>query len=127
MLYAGDLPVAGAFGLVQGKSFLLYQTAYRILPHVNCAPGRLLLTRVMSRALKNGQEVFDFSVGDEPYKQDWCTHHAPLMASFISFELEGVPFIIFESPRLKLKRWLKAQPRTLAFLKRVYKWVKRGH
>lgn len=125
MLYAGDLPVAGAFGLVQGKSFLLYQTAYKILPHVNCSPGLLLLTRVMPWALKNGQEVFDFSAGDEPYKQDWCTHHTPLMVSFISFELEGVPFIVFENLWLKLKCWLKVQPRTLAFLKCVYKWVKR--
>lgn len=42
------------------------------------SPGDFLYHQLIKRACADGFEVFDFGVGDEPYKRSWCdieTHH----------------------------------------------------
>jgi CelD/BcsL family acetyltransferase involved in cellulose biosynthesis len=56
---------------------------YYILPAYDAAyaryrPGHLLLRELVDRSAQQGNETFDFGVGDESYKQTWANRRLPL-------------------------------------------------
>jgi CelD/BcsL family acetyltransferase involved in cellulose biosynthesis len=56
---------------------------YYILPAYDAAyaryrPGHLLLRELIDRSTQQGNETFDFGVGDESYKQAWANRRLPL-------------------------------------------------
>ena len=56
---------------------------YYILPAYDAAyaryrPGHLLLRELVDRSAQQGNETFDFGVGDEAYKQTWANRRLPL-------------------------------------------------
>lgn len=49
------------------------------------SPGEFLFNENIEQACGAGDEVYDFGVGDEPYKRLWCdieTHHADVIVPF---------------------------------------------
>jgi CelD/BcsL family acetyltransferase involved in cellulose biosynthesis len=53
------------------------------------APGRLLNEWLMEWSLDNGLKFFDFGIGDEPYKFDYCDVHVPLRDAFRPISIKG--------------------------------------
>lgn len=53
------------------------------------SPGRLLLFHLFQWCFQNGIEVFDFTVGDESYKRDWCDMEMPLRQYFKALTFKG--------------------------------------
>ena len=41
------------------------------------SPGRLLLENLVEWCIQNGLKVFDFTIGGEEYKKDWCDSEMP--------------------------------------------------
>ncbi|MET0359686.1 MAG: GNAT family N-acetyltransferase [Pararhizobium sp.] len=39
----------------------------------DASPGELLFHRIIERACGEGVRLFDFGIGDQPYKRSWCT------------------------------------------------------
>ncbi|TCP87258.1 CelD/BcsL family acetyltransferase involved in cellulose biosynthesis [Rhizobium sp. PP-CC-2G-626] len=39
----------------------------------DASPGELLFHRIIERACGEGVSLFDFGIGDQPYKRSWCT------------------------------------------------------
>ncbi|WP_414650756.1 GNAT family N-acetyltransferase [Ensifer sp.] len=44
----------------------------------DASPGELLFYRMIERLSAEGIRLFDFGVGDQPYKRSWCTIETPL-------------------------------------------------
>jgi len=72
MLEVGAQPVAGVIALVDGHSFNFFVPAFDDTVHRNCSPGTIMLVKLMELAARAGLTTFDFSLGEEPYKLDWC-------------------------------------------------------
>jgi CelD/BcsL family acetyltransferase involved in cellulose biosynthesis len=45
---------------------------------VRYGPGAAHLMEIMARAIERGCTIFDFTIGDEPYKRDWCEERQAL-------------------------------------------------
>ena len=76
-LFIGKTIVSAHIGYIGRGSF------YYILPAYDAAyaryrPGYLLLRELVDWSAQQGDETFDFGVGDEPYKQTWANHRLPL-------------------------------------------------
>jgi CelD/BcsL family acetyltransferase involved in cellulose biosynthesis len=67
-------PIAFVFGLVDGDCFRYILLACNYASHARHSPGRVALDRVMAAWATEGGKAFDFTIGDEPFKEDFgCT------------------------------------------------------
>ena len=62
-----DGPLAAAFGFEEDDAYYLYNSAYDP-GAAHLSPGIVLVTAMVSRAIRSGRRVFDFLKGDEMYK-----------------------------------------------------------
>ncbi|SDA48321.1 Acetyltransferase involved in cellulose biosynthesis, CelD/BcsL family [Sinorhizobium sp. NFACC03] len=53
------------------------------------SPGELLFYRMIERLSTQGVRLFDFGVGDQPYKRSWCTIETPLRDITLPVTLPG--------------------------------------
>ncbi|WP_244513095.1 MULTISPECIES: GNAT family N-acetyltransferase [unclassified Ensifer] len=53
------------------------------------SPGELLFYRMIERLSSEGVRLFDFGVGDQPYKRSWCTIETPLRDILLPITLAG--------------------------------------
>lgn len=59
------------------------------------SPGRLLLLHLFRWCLKNDMKFFDFTIGDEPYKDDWCDSELSLYQYFRPHTFKGKMYRIY--------------------------------
>jgi CelD/BcsL family acetyltransferase involved in cellulose biosynthesis len=71
-LTVGDRLAAAAIGLVRAGCFYYEVSACPEYEFHRSSPGSLLLNRLLQWAIARGCSRFDFTVGDEPYKTEWC-------------------------------------------------------
>ncbi len=67
-LLLDEEPVAFHFGFHSNGTTLWYLPTYD-LRFAQCGPGEVLLRHVLLQAIEEGADVFDFGIGDEPYKR----------------------------------------------------------
>ena len=82
-LLCGDDPVAVCLGLVDGPSFCYLLLACNYRAYAAYSPGILLLDLAMADWTADGGKIFDFTIGDEPYKRQFRCERRP-MYEFIS-------------------------------------------
>jgi len=68
-----------------------------------CGPGAAHLHELLRYAIEHGFTVFDFTIGDEPYKRDWCDQSRPLYDYVASVSMTGSLI----ASRMRLTHWLK--------------------
>jgi CelD/BcsL family acetyltransferase involved in cellulose biosynthesis len=66
------------WGMRHGDRYYYYMPSYSEGPWMRYSPGRLQLFELFEWCFENGVTVFDFTIGDEPYKKDWCDREMPL-------------------------------------------------
>ena len=66
-------------------------------------PGAAHLHELMRYAIEHGHKIFDFTIGDEPYKRDWCDQRRPLYDYIASVSVTG--FLV--ASQIRLAHWLK--------------------
>jgi CelD/BcsL family acetyltransferase involved in cellulose biosynthesis len=75
----GAVAGAGNLGLVMCVRYYHLLASYTndaaIMRH---GPGAAHLMEIMRHAIERGCTVFDFTIGDEPYKPDWCEERQTL-------------------------------------------------
>jgi CelD/BcsL family acetyltransferase involved in cellulose biosynthesis len=71
-LDVGSVPAATNLGLVFRGSYYHVLASYDDGPLARFGPGVAHLHELMSYAIDRGCGTFDFTVGDEAYKRDWC-------------------------------------------------------
>ncbi len=94
-----------AFGLTHAGRFdyLLIGCDYE--RHGRHSPGLMLFDRMIDDWAASGGSVFDFTIGDEPFKTDFGAKPTPM------FELRGVPTVrgrIFLALK-EARDWLRAR------------------
>jgi CelD/BcsL family acetyltransferase involved in cellulose biosynthesis len=69
--------ISAHIGYVGRGSFYYILPAYDVA-YARYRPGHLLLRELIDRSAQQGNETFDFGVGDESYKQTWANRRLPL-------------------------------------------------
>jgi CelD/BcsL family acetyltransferase involved in cellulose biosynthesis len=77
-LDCGGEMVAGAYGLLGRDRYYYYLHCFADGPLARFTPGRLLMYDIMRTCASRGIVEFDFTIGDEDYKSDWCERTEPL-------------------------------------------------
>ena len=77
-LDVGSLAAAVSLGLRFRGSYYLVLSSYEGGELSRLSPGSAHLHELMRHAIESGCTVFDFTVGDEPYKRDWSESESVL-------------------------------------------------
>lgn len=80
LMQVDGVPVAAHLGLVQRGRFYYLMLGWEAGEWRAYATGRLMLDAMLRWACGERLALFDFTVGDEPYKQDWVDTDLPLFA-----------------------------------------------
>jgi CelD/BcsL family acetyltransferase involved in cellulose biosynthesis len=62
-------PIAGLFGLTDRGRFLTILQGFDSAGYKNCSIGSLTFEAALRDCIERGDTVFDFTIGDEPYKR----------------------------------------------------------
>ena len=63
---------AANFGLMFRGRYYYILAGYDDGELARFGPGAIQLMDVMRYAIEHGCKLFDFTIGDEPYKREWC-------------------------------------------------------
>ncbi|HEX6980239.1 MAG TPA: GNAT family N-acetyltransferase [Alphaproteobacteria bacterium] len=77
-LMLDDVPIAVHWGLASPDRFYWIMPAYDADCWRPYSVGRLLLEDVIRWCYENRISVFDFTIGDEPFKREWADRSMPL-------------------------------------------------
>lgn len=77
-LIAGGRTLAVHWGIRAGDRFYYLMPAVAPVEARRYSPGTILLVALIERAIAGGCRLFDFTIGDDPYKQRWCDLALPL-------------------------------------------------
>lgn len=72
--------------------------------------GELLFFRMIERASAAGHTVFDFGVGDQPYKRSWCPQRTDLVDCYCPLNSKGRLAAPLIANLIRLKRLIKTSP-----------------
>jgi CelD/BcsL family acetyltransferase involved in cellulose biosynthesis len=108
-LNLSELSVAGRivtthWGMVYRDRFYYFMPSFAEGSWARFSPGRLLLFRLLQWCVDRGSTVFDFTVGDEAYKTDWCDEEMVLYQYFAPRTAKGRLFGIFYAVYLGVVR-----------------------
>lgn len=82
-------------------------------------PGAAHLRELLRYAVEHGMPRFDFTIGDEPYKRDWCDAEQALYDHVAAATVRGAPFVWLSATRRRLKRQIKHNATLWAAVVRV--------
>lgn len=88
-LTVGDTVIASHWGLVLGDRFYYLMTAYAGGEWRRFAPGRFLTDELIRWCHAHGFAWYDFGVGDEAYKDEYCDVIIPLHRADVAVTLRG--------------------------------------
>jgi CelD/BcsL family acetyltransferase involved in cellulose biosynthesis len=106
-LQAGTHTVATNLGLVYGDRYYHVLASYTDGDLSRWGPGAAHLNDLLRYAIERGLNIFDFTIGDERYKRDWCDEAQPLYDHLSATSWRGA-FIVTPLIALqKLRRTIK--------------------
>jgi CelD/BcsL family acetyltransferase involved in cellulose biosynthesis len=82
-------------------------------------PGAAHLRELLRYATEHGMPRFDFTIGDEPYKRDWCDTEQALYDHVSAATLRGLPPTLASSAWRRAKRAIKHNAALWAAVVRV--------
>lgn len=88
------------------------------------SPGRLLLEHLIEWSYSKGIKVFDFTIGEEDYKKEWCNDEMPLYDAISVDSLRGYVYSILLLVKEKLKNKEKIY-KTVSKIKAFIKTIKK--
>ncbi len=86
------------------------------------SPGRLLLENLVEWSIQNGLKVFDFTIGGEDYKKDWCDNGMPLFEHLHVATPLGLPYLGY----VRLRRRARRSTRVWGAVRLLYSWFRYG-
>lgn len=94
--------------------------------HAQARPGEQLFYSTVDHACATGVEVFDFGIGDEPYKRAWCDVETTHYDTTIGLTLAGKARALAQSGRSRTVRAIKANQQVWTVTKRIRKALARS-
>lgn len=123
-LQVGDEIAAVNLGLTFGDRYYYVLASYGDGEMSRFGPGAAHLRDLMQYAIGRGFRVFDFTVGDEPYKRDWCGE-SPLYDYIAGASVRGALVAAVLRAMTALKRTIKRNPTLWKFAYRSREWLGR--
>jgi CelD/BcsL family acetyltransferase involved in cellulose biosynthesis len=118
-LRIGSQIAAANFALTFGGRYSYVLSSYGDGDMAKLGPGAVHLQELMRYAIDNQFTVFDFTIGDERYKLDWCEGAQPLHDHVVASSWRGT---LVAAPLLvsaRLKRTIKQTPVLWALFTRL--------
>ena len=116
VMEVGGRPVAATVALVHGGVFNFFIPAFDDTGIRNCSPGTVMLVKLLELSARAGFSKFDFSLGDEAYKAEWCDTRVEMTHQTEPVTLRGAALCAVLSAGLRLKRSIKMNDRLFAVL-----------
>jgi CelD/BcsL family acetyltransferase involved in cellulose biosynthesis len=106
----GTTCAAVNFAIVSGDCYYHILSSYCDGRLAHYGPGALHLRELMAYAIGRGLRRFDFTIGDERYKNEWCDEHLRLYDYSAAATWRGWPASTASVARRRLKRYIKQTP-----------------
>jgi CelD/BcsL family acetyltransferase involved in cellulose biosynthesis len=85
----------------------------------HASPGGFLFFDNIREACEQGFAIYDFSVGDEPYKRNWCDLEIQHREVLLSLTMKGRAFAFGLHQNARLTAYIKNNPAIWRLMKRV--------
>jgi len=95
------------FGLVQRGVYSMLMIGLDIARHARLSPGLLTIEDSMHAAIEAGDHVYDFTIGDHPYKVHFGAEMVPLEEWYRARTLRGHAAVLAIALVREAKRRLK--------------------
>jgi CelD/BcsL family acetyltransferase involved in cellulose biosynthesis len=119
-LEVGPLIAAANLGLTFRDRYYHLLASYDDGEVSRFGPGAAHLHDVMRYAIEHGYRIFDFTIGDEPYKRDWCDGTVRLYDHVAAMSWPGRAVY---APMMA-RRWLKRQIKQTPLLWNAFSWAR---
>jgi CelD/BcsL family acetyltransferase involved in cellulose biosynthesis len=106
----GTTCAAANFAIALGDCYYHILSSYCDGRLTRYGPGALHLRELMAYAIGRGLRQFDFTIGDERYKNEWCDRHLRLYDYSAAATWRGWPASALSAVRRRLKRAIKQTP-----------------
>jgi len=106
-LYLEDEPIAALFGLAGRGAFLMLLLGSDLKRFRRLSIGLLAIDESMRAAFETGDAVYDFTVGDHPYKRQFAAETTPLYECHVSRTISGYGATLAITIVRELKRAVK--------------------
>ena len=115
-LDVGATAAAANLGLRFRDCYYLILSSYHDGEFSRFGPGRAHLHELLRHAIEHGFRSFDFTIGDEPYKRDWCDTELRLYDYLAAVTLRGRLVVATSIGLPPRQAFHQADPRPLARL-----------
>lgn len=109
-LDCGAGTVAVNLGLTFRRRYYHLQASHDDGEFARFGPGTAHLHELLAAAIGRGFTTYDFTIGDEPYKRDWCDGVTPLFDHFSPASARGLILYVPMAAKARLKRLIKQTP-----------------
>lgn len=106
---AGEL-IATSWSLVRQNRYYYTMHAFGAGPLARYSPGRHLMYHLMQWAIERELDLFDFTIGDEDFKSQWCEQTGPLYDSVAALGVRGMGLAAVLRLGKTVKRQIKENP-----------------
>ncbi len=110
------------WGLVYRDRFYCLLPSYARDELTRYSPGNVLLRRMFEWSIARGVKIFDFTIGDEPYKDGWCDQELKMFDCIKATHLLGWFYVVPLSLGRAAKRMVLRFPRLRAPAHNVRVW-----
>ena len=112
-----DAEVIAIFaGVGDGRRFSTMFNTYTMSEAARNSPGLVLIRNMIDHHTQRGCTSFDFGVGTDDYKQQFCKERQPLFDSFLALSAKGQLAARLLSLETSLKRAIKQSPKAMGLL-----------
>jgi CelD/BcsL family acetyltransferase involved in cellulose biosynthesis len=112
-----DAEVIAVFaGVGDGHRFSTMFNTYTMSEAARNSPGLVLIRNMIDHHTKLGCSSFDFGVGTDDYKQQFCKERQPLFDSFLALSAKGHVAARALSLETSIKRAIKQSPKAMGLL-----------
>jgi CelD/BcsL family acetyltransferase involved in cellulose biosynthesis len=96
--------IAAVLGLCHKGSFLIIMSAFDVEGFKSQSLGALMFEQVAKDCIERGDQLLDFTIGDEPYKKLFGAHPSPMWTITQTGSAAGtlVDFALKQAPWIKL-------------------------
>jgi CelD/BcsL family acetyltransferase involved in cellulose biosynthesis len=109
----GDEVIAAVLGLCHRNSFLIIMSAFDIAGYRSQSIGALMFERVARDCIERGDQILDFTIGDEPYKKLFGAQPSPMWSVTQAGSAAGMVTLF----ALRQAPWIKHAAKRMAELK----------
>lgn len=122
-LEVGSQTAAVNVGLTFRDTYYHVMSSYTDGEMARFGPGAIHMHDMLRNAIERGCKVFDFTVGDEPYKRDWCEDSKALYDHLGAARARGVVIVATMKAMQALKRKIKQTPALWNAFTKLRAWI----